>query len=221
MLSTLLLFCILSATSSHREDPFLTQEVRRWLEEGDDLPGRCQNKDKNVMVGNSAPFIKFGRCEDVPSNCEYIPYGKLDAEGRLEGPSELVIHWTEGDSRDLRVDDVDSDELADIFCYSVSVSLSVRAVRGHFTRGVPQGRVTIEHRNGEETVGNSVDGVLHGVTVTKSREGRILYIGRYFLGRPDGWGWAFSPSDMAEHGVIGFRLDGGLVSWDKVVYLIC
>ena len=137
MLRTLFLFCILSATSSHREDPFLTQEVRRWLEDGDDLPGRCQNTDKDVMGGTSAPFIMFGRCEDVPSNCEYIPYGKLDAEGRLEGPSELVIHWTEGDSRDLKVDDVDSEELADIFCYSVSVSLSVRAVRGHFTRGVP------------------------------------------------------------------------------------
>ena len=166
------------------------------------------NKNTDVKGKNSMPFIKFGRCQDVPSNCEYIPYGKLDSEGRLDGPSELVIHWTEGDSQDLRVDD-DTEELADRFCYSVIVAMSVRAVKGHFTRGVPQGRVTIEHRNGEETVGNSMDGILHGVTVTKSREGRILYIGRYSRGRPDGWGWAFSPSDSVEHGVIGFRLDGG------------
>ena len=213
----MILSTILPTSAVLLNEPFLTREVKLWLEGETDLPQRCQNKDPDLENGHKVPFIKFGRCEDMPGNCDNIPYGQMDADGRLDGPSELVIHWTDGDSPDLKPED--DEESPDTFCYSVSVPLSIRAVRGHFNRGVPQGRVTIEHRNGEETVGNSEDGVLQGITVTKSREGGILYIGRYRLGMPDGWGWAFSPGDTAAHGMVAFRADGGVISVGEVVYL--
>lgn len=219
MLEIIFLCCLLPASPAYLDDLFLPKYVKLWLEEGTDLPGRCQDMYREGMEGNSVPFIKLSRCEDIPSNCEYIPYGKLDADGRLAGLSELVIHWIEGDSLEFRPEDVDEGDSPDTFCYSVSVPLSIRAVRAHFIRGLPQGRVSIKHGNGEETVGNCVDGVLHGVAVTKSREGTILFIGSYSLGRLDGWGWAFSPSDMDEHGALGFRAERGVVNWDGVVYL--
>ena len=135
----------------------------------------------------------------------------------------MVIHWTKGDSLEMRNDEDDisdddgNDTDSDSYCYQVDVSMSIRAVRGYFQGGVPLGKVTIEHRNGEETVGTSVDGALHGVTVTKNREGRMLYVGRYNLGRPEGWGWAFSPSNVTNHGVLGVRVVGGEVV--EAVYL--
>ena len=219
MLSTLLLTCLLPACSSHLTEQLLPRDIWLWLGGEADLPANCHSTD-GATSEHSVPFIKYGLCREVESNCEYIPYGKLDAEGRLEGVSELVIHWTEGDSEDITDEDGDAgDEADESICYSVTVPLSIRAVRGYFTKGVPQGLVTIEHRNGEETVGSSVDGVLHGVTVTKSREGRVLYVGRHRAGRPDGWGWAFSPSEDSGHGVMGFRSDGGEVIWDEVAYL--
>ena len=194
--------------------------VHQWLAGQGDLPGDCLLEGAEL---GQVPFLQYGRCSEVESNCEYIPYGKMDSKGRLEGESELVIHWTKGDHHDMNDDSHESyDDDEDIsdnesYCYSVDVSLSIRAVRGYFRAGVPQGKVTLEHRNGEETVGTSVDGVLHGVTVTKNRDGKILYLGRYNQGRPDGWGWAFSPSNITDHGVLAIRVVGGVV--EDGVYL--
>ena len=65
---------------------------------------------------------EFSRCEDILSNCKYILYGKLDADGRLEGLSELVIHWTEGDSLEFRPEEVGEEDSPDTFCCSASVT---------------------------------------------------------------------------------------------------
>ena len=105
----------------------------------------CQDMDREGMGGNLVPFLKLSRCEDILSNCEYILYGKLDADGRLKGLSELVNHGTEGDSLEIRPEEVGEEDSSDTFCYSVSVPLSIRAVRAHFTRGLPQHRVSIKH----------------------------------------------------------------------------
>jgi hypothetical protein len=64
----------------------------------------------------------------------------VDADGRLEGLSELVNHGTEGDSLEIRPEEFGEEDSSDKFCYSVSVPLSVRA---HFTRGLPQHRLSI------------------------------------------------------------------------------
>ena len=51
--------------------------------------------------------------------------------------------------------------------------------------------------------------------MTRNKEGRVLYIVRY----SDGWGWAFSPSNITAHGVLGFRVVGGELRQGEVVYL--
>ena len=219
MLSLIHLPTILATSALGIEDIFLPKVVRHWMEESKDLPEICHGETTELKTGESLHFLRFGKCKRIQSNCQYIPYGSLDQEGRLEGFSELAIHWIEGDSDDMKVEEDEDDEDDMMYCYSVHVPLTIKTVKGVFVKGVPQGRVSIKHRNGEETIGTSVNGVLHGVTIVRHKEGSILFLGRYSHGRPVGQGWAFSPSYDATPGAIAFMTNNGEVICEVVSYV--
>ena len=98
MLNFIYLPTILATSALGLEDIFLPKVVRHWMEESKDLPDICHGETTELKTGETLHFLRFGKCNDIQSNCQYIPYGSLDQEGKLEGFSELAINWIEGDS---------------------------------------------------------------------------------------------------------------------------
>ena len=124
MLKLIRLLIILVTSALGLEDIFLPKVVRDWIEESKDLPEICHGETTELKTGETLHFIRFGKCKDIQSNCQYIPYGSLDQEGKLEGFSELAINWIEGDGDDMKVEEDEDDEDDEddmMYCYSLHV----------------------------------------------------------------------------------------------------